>query len=135
MLAGWQRLCFKYSEELKPFINDIAPGVLSLIEKVLVPSNDESAECSFDLESVESAISVLEVFLDSFRSAFSPFMQSAARLVAKLCEFQASESIRESAARCVPGLIGCADGDKIAQLNMLRYFITFLLNIASIEYD
>lgn len=52
-----------------------------------------------------------------------------------MCDFSYNETIRESASKCVPGLVKCAADNHEIQKSMVRYFLDVLLTATSVEFD
>ncbi|EAR88916.3 importin protein (macronuclear) [Tetrahymena thermophila SB210] len=131
VLSGWQRLCLNYSNELVPYLPEIVPGVFRLVEQI----TKKDGEDGYDVDEAEIALAMLEVFIDQFNKNFAPYVESTTRLISPLLDFKYAESIRESASKCVPGLVKCAGDNHEIQKNMVRYFLQLLLDATSTEFD
>lgn len=132
VLSGWQRLSLNYSAELTPFLPEILPGVFALIQSI---TKKEGNEEGCDVDEAEIAISMLEIFIDQFGKAFAPYVEAATNIILPLCEFRYSDSIRQSASQCVPGLVKSAADAPEIQKNMVRFFLAKLIDATSQEYD
>ena len=95
----------------------------------------EGSEEGCDVDEAEIALAMLEVFIEQFGKAFAPYVEQTTKLISPLCDFKYSESIRESASKCVPGLVKCAADQPEIQKNMVRYFLRLLLDATNSEYD
>ena len=51
---------------------------------------------------------MLSVFIDELGFAFSPYVESASKIILNLTQYQANDSIRSTCASALPGLIKCA---------------------------
>jgi hypothetical protein len=51
---------------------------------------------------------MLSVFIDELGFAFSPYVEAASKIILSLTQYQANDSIRQTCASALPGLIKCA---------------------------
>lgn len=78
---------------------------------------------------------MLEVFILEFGKSFAPYVEETTKIICPLFGFKYADSIRQAASQCVPGLVKCAAENSDIQKNMVRYFLTMLLEATSSEYD
>jgi hypothetical protein len=50
---------------------------------------------------------MLDVFIEKLAENFAQYVEEATKLIVPLCNYSTNESIRDSACRCLPGLIKC----------------------------
>ncbi|EGR31191.1 hypothetical protein IMG5_116170 [Ichthyophthirius multifiliis] len=128
VLSGWQRLCLKYNVELTTYLPKILPGVFKIVSQIIKKDACDSDEA-------EVALAMLEVFIDQFGSNYVNYVEETTKLISPLCSYKYSESIRDQASKCLPGLIKCAQQQPETQKNMVRYFLGLLWDAASSEFD
>lgn len=86
---------------LSDMIAEIKPATKEGEEKQLNVVTDE-------IEEKNVAIEMLSVFIDELGSAFAPYVDAASKIILNLTQYQANDSIRQTCASALPGLIKCA---------------------------
>jgi hypothetical protein len=83
-----------------------------------------------EIEEKDVAIQMLGVFIDELGAAYAPYVEHTGRILLTMIDYEANDSIRNSVAGALPGLVKCvkgADPNAIAQLqNMSRIFLDSL---------
>ena len=60
-----------------------------------------------EIEEKDVAIQMLAVFVDELGAGFAEYVEPTSRILLSLIDYQANESIRNSVAGALPGLIKC----------------------------
>ena len=63
-----------------------------------------------EIEEKDCAIQMLAVFIDELGSVFAPYAEAASKILLHLIDYEANDSIRNSVASALPGLIRCIKG-------------------------
>ncbi len=93
ILAGWQRLCLIYGQELAGSLGRILPSLFELVRNVIntelnlvnqpehqteekeEKEQDETGINTFETEEAEVAIGMLNVFIDQLKELYSPYVE------------------------------------------------------------
>ncbi|EGR29723.1 importin 5, putative [Ichthyophthirius multifiliis] len=134
VLTGWQRLSLNYSSQLVSYLPNIIPGIYKLVEQIVIKKTEDEVEI-YNSDDAELALGMLEVFIQEFGSNFSSYVEQTTKLITPLCTYRYSENIRDTASKCLPGLVKCAEKEPHIQQNIVRYFIGILWDAANKEYD
>lgn len=137
MLSGWQRISLRFSNELVPFLPNIVPSLFDLVKNVFSAqekTDEDGIVKTFDQEECDIAINMIEVFIDQFKENFQPYVPIALEILLPLCSYTKSEEIRDSAAKCLPGLV-IAMKNHAQVKELVKECVNTLLKVAKKEYD
>lgn len=96
------------------------PSLLSII-RVIFEENDDAEEgeqggTTDTQNEAENAINLLEVFIDKLGEGFSNYVEETIKvyflilifqIITPLCNYTKNDAIRDSASKCLPGLVKC----------------------------
>lgn len=106
--------------DIADVLSEIKPDATADKEKRININTDE-------IEEKDVAIQMLAVFIDELGSVFAPYVEHASKILLAMIDYEANDSIRNSVAGALPGLIKCvkgADPNAVAQIqNFARVFL------------
>jgi hypothetical protein len=82
-----------------------------------------------EIEEKDVAIQMLGVFIDELGAAYAPYVNPTSKILLAMIDYEANDSIRNSVAGALPGLIKCvktAGGTILDLQNMSRVFLDAL---------
>ena len=88
-----------------------AVGDLSDLLKEIRPEENTEKKTNIvtdEIEEKDVAIQMLSVFIDELGASFAQYVEPASRVLLSLTKYTANESIRQTSAEALPGLIKCA---------------------------
>lgn len=113
-------------------LSEVKPDATAEKEKKININTDE-------IEEKDVAIQMLAVFIDELGIVFAPYVEHASKIMLALIDYEANDSIRNSVAGALPGLIKCvksADPSASAQiLGMARMFLEKLFETIKKETE
>lgn len=83
-----------------------------------------------EIDEKDVAIQMLAVFIDEVKEAYIDWVDQTATVLLSLTDFDANDSIRASAAECLPGLIRCVKGVHGINQNLYNMGKVFTQNLA-----
>lgn len=105
-------------------------------------SDDKEKKININTDEIEEkdvAIQMLAVFIDELGAVFAPYVEHASKIMLALIDYEANDSIRNSVAGALPGLIKCvknADPSATAQiLTLARVFLEKLFETIKKETE
>lgn len=131
LLSAWQRICLLMKANFAPYLKDVLPSIFSmallnpemgisggnalgdlsdLLKEIRPDENNEKKTniVTDEIEEKDVAIQMLSVFIDELGFAFADYVEPASRVLLSLTKYTANDSIRETCASALPGLIKCA---------------------------
>jgi len=87
-----------------------AIGEIGDLLKEVKPETDKQARININTDEIEEkdvAIQMLAVFIDELGPVFAPFVESASKILLAMIDYEANDSIRNSVAGALPGLVKC----------------------------
>lgn len=83
-----------------------------------------------EIEEKDVAIQMLAVFIDELGAVFAPYAEAASKILLAMIDYEANDSIRNSVAGALPGLVKCVkNADPSATLiiqNMSKFYLESL---------
>ena len=135
LLSAWQRICLLMGKEFAPFLPQVIPSLFQMatlnpemsiqgseragdINDVLseikpADANEEGKKININTDEIEEkdvAIQMLSVFIDELGSAFAPYYEATSRILLSMIDYESNDSIRNSVAGALPGLVKCVKG-------------------------
>lgn len=132
LLSAWQRICLLMKKEFTPYLGAVLPSLFQMAtlnpemsvsgsEKIgdLVDvlnevkphdTNEEKKKFTVTTDEIEEkdvAIQMLAVFIDELGGGFADFVEPTSKILLALINYEANDSIRNSVAGALPGLIKC----------------------------
>lgn len=146
LLSGWQRLCITMGPDFASYLPRVLPSLFKLLENIFseketsaeTPESEEKKEDinTYETEECEVALNMLTVLIDEMKENFSPFVESAIKLILPLCNYNKNDSIRSAASKCLPSLVSCIKNEQPQQVQtVVKWFLAELWKSASSEYD
>jgi len=106
--------------DISDLLSEVKPDASADKEKKININTDE-------IEEKDVAIQMLAVFIDELGAVFAPYVEDASKILLALIDYEANDSIRNSVAGALPGLIKCvknADESAVPHIvNMGRIFL------------
>lgn len=94
-------------------LNEIKPaGATDDKEKHLNINTDE-------IEEKDVAIQMLAVFIDELGAVFAPYAEPASKILLAMIDYESNDSIRNSVAGALPGLVKCVKAADPTNVNLL----------------
>lgn len=82
--------------------------VLSEVKPDAVEGKTDKINVNTDeIEEKDVAIQMLAVFIDELGAVFAPYAEGASKILLNLIDYEANDSIRNSVAGALPGLVKC----------------------------
>jgi len=154
LLSAWQRICLLMGVEFAPYLEGVVPSLFAMatlnpemsisgsaavgtivdVLSEVKPENvdDKSKHMNINTDEIEEkdvAIQMLGVFIDELGAAFAPYVNPTSKILLAMIDYEANDSIRNSVAGALPGLIKCvktAGGTILDLQNMSRVFLDAL---------
>ncbi len=85
-------------------------GDISDVLKEVKPDTDKTARININTDEIEEkdvAIQMLAVFIDELGAVFAPYVEDASKILLSMIDYEANDSIRNSVAGALPGLVKC----------------------------
>ena len=105
-------------------------------------TDDKSAKININTDEIEEkdvAIQMLAVFIDELGAVFAPYAEDASKILLSMIDYEANDSIRNSVAGALPGLVKCvknADPTATVMLqNMGKIYLENLLKAINKETE
>lgn len=118
--------------DLVDVLNEVKPHTTSEEKKKFNITTDE-------IEEKDVAIQMLVVFVDELGSGFAEYVEQTSKILLALINYEANESIRNSVAGALPGLIKCVKeaqpGNQDIIINMGRVYLKALWEAIQNEYE
>ena len=135
LLSAWQRMCLLLKKEFAPFLNSVLPSLfqmaalnpemaiqggeqagrdlIDVLNEVKPASGEDADKVKFnittdEIEEKDVAIQMLAVFIDELGSGFADWVEPTSKILLAMVSYEANDSIRNSVAGALPGLIKCA---------------------------
>jgi hypothetical protein len=86
--------------DITDLLSEIKPDTSDDKEKRMNINTDE-------IEEKDVAIQMLAVFIDELGVVFAPYVEHASKILLALIDYESNDSIRNSVAGALPGLIKC----------------------------
>lgn len=100
-----------------------AGDIVDVLSEVKPASSDEKGKHininTDELEEKDVAIQMLGVFIDELGASFAPYVEHTGKILLAMIDYEANDSIRNSVAGALPGLVKCvknADPSAVVQL-------------------
>ena len=134
LLLGWERICQILGQDFVPFLEEIVPSILSLIENIIQEettkkdgSNEdkEKAEVMNSLEEgardkrelfhqvntahseeIHISVDLLKVFALELKEGYIPYVERTSELLTYLLDKSSNEDVRTAVADCLASMIG-----------------------------
>lgn len=146
LLSAWQRICLLLKKEFTPFLQQVIPSlfamatlnpemsiqgaeksgdlvdVLSEVKPAEKSEGDKQNKFSITTDEIEEkdvAIQMLAVFIDELGGGFAEYVEPTSRVLLSLINYEANDSIRNSVAGALPGLIKCVKENNPANTELL----------------
>lgn len=152
VLAGWQRLCLVYGQELGGYLNRILPSLFALVQNVInnelnlvqnpgTKEEEDQKESkvgdsinTFETEEAEVAISMLNVFIEQLKELYAPWVEQTVALLCKIITDHLNDDVREEACKCLPNLVTAIKKTNTqGAIQMTKFFMETL--VATIEKE
>jgi hypothetical protein len=118
--------------DISDLLSEVKPDASADKDKKININTDE-------IEEKDVAIQMLAVFIDELGAVFAPYVEDASKILLALIDYEANDSIRNSVAGALPGLIKCvknADPSAGPQIiNMGRIFLQKLFETIKKETE
>jgi hypothetical protein len=92
-----------------------------------------------EIEEKDVAIQMLAVFIDELGAVFAPYAESASKILLAMIDYEANDSVRNSVAGALPGLIKCVKGadpsNTVIIQNMAKYYLDALYKVMNKETE
>lgn len=92
-----------------------------------------------EIEEKDCAIQMLAVFIDELGPVFAPYADAASKILLNMIDYEANDSIRNSVASSLPGLIKCIKGadptNTALIMNYSRLFLESLVKAINSETE
>jgi importin-5 len=131
LLSAWQRICLLMKKEFTPFLKEVIPSlfqmatlnpemsiqgiekagdlidVLSEVKPVDAKDGDKHkiSITTDEIEEKDVAIQMIAVFIDELGSGFAEYVEPTSKILLSMIQYEANDSIRNSVAGALPGLI------------------------------
>jgi hypothetical protein len=118
--------------DINDLLSEVKPDTSDDKEKKMNINTDE-------IEEKDVAIQMLAVFIDELGVVFAPYVEHASKIMLALIDYEANDSIRNSVAGALPGLLKCvksADPSAMPQiLQLARVFLEKLFETIKKETE
>ncbi len=120
-----------------------AGDIIDVLNEVK-PANagDEKSKFSITTDEIEEkdvAIQMLAVFIDELGSGFAAYVEPASKILLSMVSYEANDSIRNSVAGALPGLIKCVKeaqpGNQEILINMGKVYLENIWNAIKSETE
>ncbi len=89
-----------------------------------------------DTEEGEIAINMLSVIMEELRGSFFDYVNEANKLILPLINFSTNDSIRKSAAKCLPSMVACVkERNAQAAADLTKMFLTTISQAIHTEFS
>lgn len=121
-------------------------GVADLVDVLneVKPHETQAEKSKFsvttdEIEEKDVAIQMLAVFIDELGSGFAEYVEPTSQVLLPLLSYEANDSIRNSAAGALPGLIKCIKeaqpGNQATLISMGQTYLEAIWKVIQIEND
>lgn len=111
-----------HAGDIADVLNEVKPDDTTKAAKININTDE--------IEEKDVAIQMLAVFIDELGAVFAPYVEQASKVLLSMIDFEANDSVRNSVAGALPGLIKCvknADPNATVLIqNMSRTFLDAL---------
>lgn len=130
LLSAWQRICLLMKKDFAPFLSAVVPSLFQMatlnpemsiqgFEKAgdlvdvlseIKPVDKSEKQININTDETEEkdvAIQMLTVFIDELGGAFAEYIEPTSKILLSMISYEANDSIRNSTASALPGLIKC----------------------------
>ena len=130
LLSAWQRICLLMGPEFGPYLPAVIPSLFQMaalnpemsisgsarvgdivdVLSEVKPDNSEEKKINVNTDEIEEkdvAIQMLAVFIDELGPVFAPYVDHASKILLSMIDYEANDSVRNSVAGALPGLIRC----------------------------
>ena len=132
LLSAWQRMCLLMKRDFVPFLPAVIPSlfqmatlnpemsiagsetvgdiidVLHEVKPHEVTTDKQKYNITTDeIEEKDVAIQMLAVFIDELGGGFADYIEPASKVLLSMTSYEANDSIRNSVAGALPGLVKC----------------------------
>jgi hypothetical protein len=134
LLSAWQRICLLMKKEFAPFLSGVLPSVFAMATlnpEMSIQGNEKAGDLidvlsevkpadksegdkankftitTDEIEEKDVAIQMLAVFIDELGGGYAEWVEPTSRILIGLITYEANDSIRNSVAGALPGLIKC----------------------------
>jgi hypothetical protein len=118
--------------DLVDVLNEVKPHQTSEEKRKFNITTDE-------IEEKDVAIQMLAVFIDELGGGYADYVEPTSKILLNLINYEANESIRNSVAGALPGLIKCVKeaqpGNQAILINMGRVYLEALWKAIQYEYE
>jgi hypothetical protein len=162
LLSAWQRICLLMGVQFGPYLDSVIPSLFQMATlnpemgiqgsqhtgDIVDVLNEVKPEQSGDkkislytdeIEEKDVAIQMLAVFIDELGAVFAPYAESASKILLAMIDYEANDSVRNSVAGALPGLIKCVKGadpsNTVIIQNMAKYYLDALYKVMNKETE
>lgn len=118
--------------DLVDVLNEVKPHETQAEKSKFSVTTDE-------IEEKDVAIQMLAVFIDELGAGFAEYVEPTSQILLPLLNYEANDSIRNSAAGALPGLIKCVKeaqpGNSAALVAMGKTYLEAIWKVVQIETD
>lgn len=141
LLLGWERICKILGQDFVPFLEEIVPSVLVLIENIIQEETKTKADSNEDKEKAEVmnflgdeardkrelfhqvntahseeihiSVDLLKVFALELKEGYIPYVERTSDLLVYLLDKSSNEDVRTAVADCLASMIGVIKASKV----------------------
>lgn len=163
LLSAWQRIAIIMGQEFGPYLPSVIPSlfqmatlnpemsvqgsehtgdIIDVLSEIKPAEDDKKAHLNVNTDEIEEkdvAIQMLAVFIDELGPVFAPYAEHASKILLHMIDYEANDSIRNSVASSLPGLIKCIKGadptNQVAILSYSRLFLESLVKAINTETE
>lgn len=87
-----------------------AGDIVDVLSEVKPEEADKHKNININTDEIEEkdvAIQMLSVFIDELGAVFAPYVEIVSKILLSMIDYQANDSIRNSVAGALPGLVRC----------------------------